>query len=184
MTDISLPHTFTTITCPDQPHHITCVVHELLPVFSQPDVVNIIFDSWQKLREQSGLRLYSYVVMEEHLHFLAQAERLDICLNLFMEDTASRIVTCLKEQRLERFLKRMLVSEGEQQHYRFWQETPETELITEGGMMRTTLDYIHINPVKRGYVDLVEQWRYSSARNYAGKSGVCEVDLWGGEPVA
>jgi len=179
MTDISLP---TILTRPDQPHHITCVVHDLLPVFSQPAVVNIIFDSWRKLREQCGLRLYGYVVMEEHLHFLAQAERLDVCLSTFREDTASRVVTYLKEQRLERFLKRLLVSEGEHQQYRFWQETPETELITEDGIMCATLDYIHINPVKRGYVDHAGQWRYSSARNYAGKGGVIEVDLWGDEP--
>jgi hypothetical protein len=26
--------------------------------------------------------------------------------------------------------------------------------------------YIHDNPVKRGYVDLSEHWRYSSYRNY------------------
>ena len=33
--------------------------------------------------------------------------------------------------------------------------------------MRQKLDYIHHNPVKRGYVDQPEHWRYSSARNYA-----------------
>jgi hypothetical protein len=33
------------------------------------------------------------------------------------------------------------------------------------------LDYIHANPVKRGYVNLPEHWRYSSAANYAGLAG-------------
>ncbi len=41
--------------------------------------------------------------------------------------------------------------------------------------MRHKLDYIHRNPVKRGYVDQPEQWRYSSARNYAGMQGLIEV---------
>ncbi|MGZ8182658.1 MAG: hypothetical protein ACXWT1_11900 [Methylobacter sp.] len=41
--------------------------------------------------------------------------------------------------------------------------------------MRQKLDYIHQNPVKRGYVDQSEHWRYSSARNYAGQAGLIEV---------
>ena len=32
--------------------------------------------------------------------------------------------------------------------------------------MRQKLDYIHQNPIRRGYVDKPEDWRYSSARNY------------------
>lgn len=171
---------------PDRPHHITCVVHQLLPLFSQPDVVAIVFDSWRRLRRQSGLRLYGYVVMEEHLHFLAQAQRLDLCLDSFREQTAGRIIAYLEEQRLERFLKRLAIDENGQQQgrrYRIWQEETETEVVGEG-MMAKTLEYIHINPVKRGYVDRAEQWRYSSARDYGGENGLFEIDVPGEQPVA
>jgi len=41
--------------------------------------------------------------------------------------------------------------------------------------MRQKVEYIHHNPVKRGYVDNAEHWRYSSARNYLGKPGLLEV---------
>ena len=41
--------------------------------------------------------------------------------------------------------------------------------------MREKLDYIHNNPVKRGYVADACHWRYSSAQNYAGKEGLIEV---------
>ena len=37
------------------------------------------------------------------------------------------------------------------------------------------MDYIHHNPVKRGYVGPPEHWRYSSARYYAGQEGLIEV---------
>ena len=41
------------------------------------------------------------------------------------------------------------------------------------------LDYIHCNPVKRGYVDEPVHWRYSSARNYAGGQGMFEISqIW------
>jgi hypothetical protein len=31
---------------------------------------------------------------------------------------------------------------------------------------------------QRGYVDEPEHWRYSSARNYAGRKGLVDVDAW------
>jgi hypothetical protein len=71
------------ITEPDKPHFLTCTVLEWLPVFTRPETVGIILDSWRYLREHGGLRLHGYVVLENHLHFIAQAERLDNCVKRF-----------------------------------------------------------------------------------------------------
>jgi hypothetical protein len=51
-------------------------------------------------------------------------------------------------------------------------------MVISEAVMREKLDYIHQNPVKRGYVDEPEHWRYSSARDYAGRKGLVEVDTW------
>ncbi|MGI8600088.1 MAG: hypothetical protein ACR2KB_12620 [Chitinophagaceae bacterium] len=37
------------------------------------------------------------------------------------------------------------------------------------------LDYIHNNPVEAGFVDIPEEYRYSSARDYAGGKGILDV---------
>ena len=37
--------------------------------------------------------------------------------------------------------------------------------------MQQKLDYIHYNPVAAGFVDEPEHYRYSSAKDYAGKKG-------------
>jgi len=42
-------------------------------------------------------------------------------------------------------------------------------------MMLQKLEYIHNNPVARGYVDDPVHWRYSSARNYARQEGLIEL---------
>jgi hypothetical protein len=42
-------------------------------------------------------------------------------------------------------------------------------------VMIQKLEYVHHNPVKRGSVDDPGHWRYSSARNYAGMTGLVEV---------
>jgi hypothetical protein len=59
--------------------------------------------------------------------------------------------------------------------YQVWKEGNHPQLIESEEVMRQKLDYIHQNPVKRGYVDLPEHWRYSSARDYAGQKGLIEV---------
>ena len=48
-------------------------------------------------------------------------------------------------------------------------------MIIDEDMQRQKLEYIHMNPVKRGYVDNVCDWRYSSARNYFGEEGLIEI---------
>lgn len=55
-------------------------------------------------------------------------------------------------------------------------EGSHPQQILDDEEMRQKLEYIHHNPVKRGYVDDPLCWRYSSARNYAGRDGVIEVD--------
>ena len=59
--------------------------------------------------------------------------------------------------------------------YQFWQEGLHPEWIQNDEMLKQKISYIHENPVKRGYVDLAEHWRYSSARDYAGVQGLIEV---------
>ncbi len=62
-----------------------------------------------------------------------------------------------------------------QSTYQVWEEGHHPQLIESEDVMRQKLDYIHQNPVKRGYVDLPEHWRYSSARNYLDQPGLIEV---------
>ena len=58
-----------------------------------------------------------------------------------------------------------------------WEEGYHPKLIQGEAMMK--IDYIHQNPVKRGYVDEAVHWRYSSARDYDGISGLIEIErLW------
>ena len=38
------------------------------------------------------------------------------------------------------------------------------------------IEYIHNNPVKRGYIDEARHWRYSSARDYDDKKGLLDIE--------
>jgi len=80
---------------------MTCTVQEWLPVFTRPDTVQIILDCWQYQREQQGLKLYGYVTLENHLHFIAQAPRLDKCVSNFKSFTARKIIDYLKDHQID-----------------------------------------------------------------------------------
>ena len=166
---------------PDKPHFLTCTVVEWLPVFTRPDAVQILLDSWMYQREHDGLKLFGYVILENHLHFVAQAPRLDKCLSSFKSYTAARLIKLLAAHRVERLLTRLRLAKLAHKHdreYQFWQEGSHAEMVFSEAVMREKLDYIHRNPVKRGYVDLPEHWRYSSARSYMGQPGLIDIDSW------
>jgi len=170
-----------TITEPDKPHFMTCTVVEWLPVFTRPETVQIVLDCWRYQREHEDLRLYGYVVLENHLHFIAQAENLNKCVSSFKSFTARKIIDHLQAQHVERILTHLRFfkpAHKVDREYQFWQEGVHAELVFSEVMMREKLDYIHFNPVKRGYVNLPEHWRYSSASNYAGLPGLIDMDPW------
>ena len=51
--------------------------------------------------------------------------------------------------------------------FRFWQEGPGYDRnIRKESTMRLVIDYIHLNPVRRGLVDHPSKWPWSSWRHY------------------
>jgi REP element-mobilizing transposase RayT len=170
-----------TITEPDKPHFMTCTVVEWLPVFTRPDTVQIVLDCWRYQREHEALKLYGYVILENHLHFIAQAENLNKCVHGFKSFTARQLIDYLQAQHAERILTRLRFAKRAHKtdrEFQFWQEGVHAELVFSEAMMREKLDYIHANPVKRGYVRLPENWRYSSASHYAGLESLIDIDSW------
>ena len=140
----------------DNPHFMTCTVVEWLPVFTCPDAVQIFLYSWTHQRANNGFRLFGYVILENHLHFVARAPRLDKCVSSFKSFTAARLIELLEAHKAERLLVRLRFAKRAHKHdreYQFWQEGTHAEMIFSEAVMREKLDYIHRNPVKRGYVE-------------------------------
>jgi REP element-mobilizing transposase RayT len=163
---------------PDRPHFLTCTVVEWLPVFTRQEAVQILLDSWTYLQRHDGLRLYGFVVLENHLHAVAQASDLRGTWRRFKSYTGHRVIDLLRANGAEALLERMRFAHKAHRNdrdHQFWQEGSHPQGIEGEAMLRQKLEYIHQNPVKRGYVDEPEHWRWSSARNYAGREGLIEV---------
>ena len=60
----------------EYPYFMTCTVVGWLPVFTRPEAVDIVFDSWRHLRRERDVKLFGYVILENHLHLIASASDL------------------------------------------------------------------------------------------------------------
>jgi putative transposase len=161
------------------PHFLTCTINNWIPIFTRPATVQVILDALAYRQEQRGLKIYAFVILENHLHLVARSPDLAAEIASFKSWTAKRLLEVLKEQKAERILKQLAFYKKAHKHdrdYQVWEEGSHPEQIQSHAMMLQKVEYIHQNPVKRGYVDNPVHWRNSSARIYAGETGVLKID--------
>ena len=162
----------------DKPYFLTLTICGWQPIFTQPETVQIILDSWKYLQQNSNFKLYGYVILENHIHLIAQSDNIQTDLQRFKSYTARQIIDYLKVQKISLILQQLAFykkAHKSESEYQLWQEGSHPQVIESEDILRQKLEYMHYNPVKRGYIDKPEHWRYSSARNYSGETGLVEI---------
>ncbi len=164
-------------------YFVTCTVVGWLAIFNRPEAVKIVMDSWQFLADNDRMAVYGYVILENHLHMISSADSLAKELGDFKSFTARQIIDHLTRNNARHLLDQLKSQKAvhkADRDYQLWQEGSHPQQIRDQAMMRQKLEYMHLNPVKRGYVDDPTHWRYSSARDYAGLEGLFRVITdWG-----
>ena len=113
------------------------------------------------------------------MHLVLSSDDLALSMKKFKSFTAKSILKLLQQRNAKTILEQLAFykkAHKSETTYQLWQEGIQPKLIQNSAMMQEKIDYIHQNPVKRGYVDEAEHWRYSSARDYAGSKGLIEVE--------
>ncbi len=162
----------------EYPYFMTCTIVGWVPVFTRPEAVQIIFDSWRFLQQNRHFLLYGYVVLGNHLHLIASAPDLANDMKSFKMFTARQLIDLLERHEarvLLQQLRALKLRHKTSSEYQVWQEGNKPKQIVNIEMMQQKLEYVHNNPVERGYVDDPLHWRYSSARSYAGQAGLVDV---------
>jgi REP element-mobilizing transposase RayT len=153
------------------PYFLTCTIVGWTPIFTRPETVQIIVDSWQFLQQNRGLNIFGYVILENHLHFIASAPDLKEQISSFKSFTAHQLIELLTAKDVKVILRQLHYFKAKHKtdrDHQVWQEGSHPQMIQDEAMMWQKLEYMHNNPVERGYVDDPTHWRYSSARNYVG----------------
>ena len=147
-----------------------------------PNVAQILLDTLTFLQEQKRLTLYAYVILENHIHLVANASDLSKEIGALKSFSARRILDYMQENKAP-LLRRFRVYDDKRRGRtlnQLWQPGYHPQALLTDDTMAQKVEYIHHNPVRRGYVDEAWQWRYSSARDYEGMEGLIPVTTeWG-----
>lgn len=170
----------------DELYFITTTVVDWIDIFTRPQYKHIILDALTYCQQNKGLKIYAWVLMSNHLHAIVSAgdePRVSDIIRDFKKFTSKQILNQLKTDTQESRRQWMMDhfnftpnSKGITRHS-FWQEGYYPELISTYDFYKQKLNYIHDNPVKQEIVSKQEEYRYSSAIDYAGGKGLLNINI-------
>ena len=88
------------------PHFMTCTVLHWIPVFICPETVTILLHSLRFL-VKDGMKLYAYVILENHLHLIVQSKQLGQDIARFKSYTAKNLIRYLDKNKAKTILEQL-----------------------------------------------------------------------------
>ena len=168
-------------------YFVTDTVVDWVDIFTRPLYKHIIIDSLSYCQKEKGLLIYAWVLMTNHLHMIVGRKgenKVSDIMRDFKKFTSKEIIRILlvepTESRRDWILNRFEYAgknDKKIKNYRFWQEGNDAQGIFLNDYFNQKLNYIHENPVKAEIVNRPEDYRYSSAIDYAGGKGLLEVKV-------
>jgi putative transposase len=146
-------------------HFITCSCYRRLPLLGTVDSRNSFVKILDEVRDRYGFALSGYVVMPEHIHLLVGEP------NKSNPSTAMQVL----KQRVSRIIDRNDPSGQQLPH--FWEQRFYDFNVWSQEKFTEKLQYMHLNPVKRGLVCHPKEWPWCSFSFYSdGLSGLIRID--------
>ncbi|MDO8586312.1 MAG: transposase [Armatimonadota bacterium] len=124
-------------------HFSTFTCKDWQPLLTET-VITCLYDEWRRNSERFSVKVLAYVIMPEHVHVLIWSEKAD------------NVVRFLQRS-LGQTTKRLKLGAGG-----LWKERPRVFPVQYESVISQKMDYIHANPVRRGLVDVPEDWRHFS----------------------
>ncbi len=165
-------------------YFVTTTIVRWLNIFTSEPFFRIIIEDLNYCMSNKGLKLYGYVIMPNHVHYILSTSE-GISLSEVMRDfnrhTSRKISEALKTNNNRdnlRLFAQTADFDGRGNIYKIWQEGFHPMAVESDKFFMEKLQYIHDNPVRKGFVEKVEHWKYSSARNYLNDDhSVIEVEF-------
>ena len=146
----------------ERTHFVTSTIVAWLPVFTSPACCQILVDAFIYAREHKALVIHGWVIMDNHFHAVVYAPVLSAVLRDLKKFTAQQLLIQIERERRD-WLSHLLRTERAAHKIRslakVWQEEFHPQAIMDDVMMEQKLEYIHHNPVRRGWVASPEHWR-------------------------
>jgi REP element-mobilizing transposase RayT len=143
----------------DGVYFVTPTIRNWYYIFDRHERWSILADSLIYCQRHKGLEVYAYVFMLNHLHLIVGSDDVAGFLRSFKTFTSKALRHSLQE-REPGVLPLFIDEDGT---YRFWKADNRPERIESEPFFKQKMNYIHLNPVRKGYVDSPEHWKWSSA---------------------
>jgi REP element-mobilizing transposase RayT len=114
------------------PHFFTCTILNWLPIFTRQDSVDIVLDSLKHIQREENLKLYAYVILENHIHLVASSEDIAKSMRHFKSFTAKEILKLLQKESVTTILDQLAFYKKAHKTtttYQIWQEGSQPKLI-------------------------------------------------------
>ena len=172
---------------PEGIYFISYSVVRWMDVFTRNIYRNILLDSFIFCQKKKGLRIHAFVIMTNHVHMIistTEGHFFENTMRDLKKFTSTEIIKAIrnnpKESRKE-WLLQAFTEEGKKNSNntsnQFWQQDNHPIELYNNKMIEQKLDYLHNNPVESGFVTKPEDYKYSSAMDYAGIKGLVDIEI-------
>lgn len=170
---------------PEAPHFITATVVDWVDLFTRPVYKHILVESLTYCQNNKGLVIHAYVIMTSHIHLIVSTadQPLENIVRDFKKFTAKELVSAIQEypesRRVWLLNKFSFAADRIKKgvRHKIWQDGFHPVELATTVMIMHRLEYVHQNPVTEEIVGRPEDYKYSSAMDYAGGQGVLEIEL-------
>lgn len=171
---------------PDGAYFVSFAIVNWYNLFTQEVYFNVLIDCVNYLRKHKGMELYAYCFMPNHVHmvFGSKTGEPSNLMRDFKGYTAKQLIEVVKanpnDNRKDLIIgmfKKAGRFKSNIKNYQVWQHESHPIEVYSKKFVRQKVNYIHKNPVVAGLCRFPEDYIYSSARNYAEKQIVMEIDM-------
>ena len=152
-------------------YFITSVTNRRLPVFRTDALKEICCNAFDEARKSSGMRLFAYVIMNDHFHIITDGElKPSDALRYLNGISARRVIEYLKKNGFTASLDKLKLAEKKRNYkHSVWEHHSNLFLLTGESAFLQKVNYIHQNPVKAEMVENADDYLYSSSRIWRNK---------------
>jgi len=163
-------------------HELTFSCYGRLPLLTNDPWRRLLAESVSSATQRHGFQLLAFVFMPEHVHLLVLPARADshiaALLKAIKRPYSFRIKQLLLANDSPLLEKLTIRQRPGVETFRYWQEGPGYHRnLMSAAAIEAAIEYIHLNPVRRGLCDRAGQWKWSSARYYESPSADRDPDL-------
>lgn len=158
---------------PGHAHELTFSCYRRYPFLARERVCRWLIDAVQSARKTLDFDLWAWVFMPDHAHLIIHPNRptYDIApiRRQIKEPVSRHAITWLRKHSPD-WIAKLTRQRGERIETLFWQSGGGYDRnITEPSTLMTMIDYIHLNPVRKGLVERAVDWPWSSAGLFLGQ---------------